>query len=43
MDSISQGFLVMLYGLIGVFSVLILFYIMIVILNKVFPYKEENE
>ncbi|WP_267134865.1 OadG-related small transporter subunit [Anaeropeptidivorans aminofermentans] len=43
MNTLSQGFQVMSYGLIGVFSVLILFYIMILVLNKVFPYKEDEE
>ena len=43
MNDISQGFELMLYGLSGVFSVLILLYILIVVLVKAFPYKSEDK
>ena len=39
MNDLNLGFQLMLYGLTGVFSVLILFYFTIVILNKLFPGK----
>lgn len=42
MNDIFLGVELMKYGLIGVFSVLILFYVMIMILMKIFPYREEN-
>lgn len=38
MSDISLGFQLMEYGLAGVFAVLILFYLMITILMKIFPY-----
>lgn len=43
MDHLNLGFQLMAYGLAGVFVVLILFYIMIKLLLKIFPYKEEQD
>jgi Na+-transporting methylmalonyl-CoA/oxaloacetate decarboxylase gamma subunit len=42
-SDISLGLQLMQYGLAGVFLVLILFYILIVIMMKLFPYKSEKE
>ncbi|NLO39492.1 MAG: OadG family protein [Ruminiclostridium sp.] len=43
MSDISLGLQLMGYGLVGVFVVLILFYFMILLMMKVFPYRPENE
>lgn len=43
MDELMLGVELMVFGLIGVFTVLILFYLMVVIIIKLFPYKEENQ
>lgn len=43
MSELSLALELMVYGLLGVFGVLILFYLLIVAINKVFPYKEEKE
>lgn len=43
MDELMLGVELMVFGLIGVFTVLILFYLMVVIITKLFPYKEENQ
>lgn len=40
MSDISLGFQLMGYGLVGVFTVLILFYFTIQLLMKLFPSKE---
>lgn len=42
MSEISLGLELMKYGLLGVFSVLILFYVMIFALMKIFPYRNEE-
>ena len=42
MDKLGLGIQLMLYGLAGVFTVLVLFYAMIVGLMKMFPYKPED-
>jgi len=42
MTAMNLGLKLMLYGLSGVFSVLILFYGVIKVLGKMFPYKEAN-
>ncbi len=39
---LQQGVLVMLGGMAGVFIVLILFYFLIKLLEKIFPYKPEE-
>lgn len=38
-----MGFYLMLYGLAGVFSALILFFILIKVMMKAFPYKEDKK
>ncbi|MBP7175946.1 MAG: OadG family protein [Thermoclostridium sp.] len=43
MSEISMGLQLMAYGLAGVFVVLILFYFMIMLMMKIFPYRAENE
>lgn len=43
MEELMLGVELMAYGLIGVFTVLILFYLMVVIIIKLFPYKEEKQ
>jgi len=43
MNDISLGYQVMVYGLAGVFLVLILFYALIGVLMKLFPYHPEKE
>jgi len=43
MDDIFLGIQLMEYGLAGVFLVLILFYVMIIVMMKVLPYKPENK
>lgn len=40
MSDISLGFQLMGYGLVGVFTVLILFYFTIQLLMKLFPHKD---
>ncbi len=42
MDKLGLGIQLMMYGLAGVFTVLILFYGMITGLMKLFPYKPEK-
>lgn len=42
MSDISLGLKLMVYGLLGTFSVIILFYIVILILMKIFPYRDEE-
>lgn len=42
MDKLGLGIQLMMYGLTGVFTVLIMFYGMIVGLMKLFPYKPEE-
>ncbi len=37
----GPGVLVTITGMLGVFAVLILFYLIILLLNRVFPYKPE--
>lgn len=39
----DQGLMLMLYGLTGVFTVLMVFYFIIKILVKIFPYKIKQE
>ena len=39
----QNGLIVMLVGMLGVFLVLILFYVMIRILTKAFPYKPDDQ
>ncbi len=41
-SKIEQGMLVMIFGMLGVFSVLILFYCVIKLLVKLLPYKQEE-
>ncbi|NLY18599.1 MAG: OadG family protein [Clostridiaceae bacterium] len=43
MSDLSLGLQLMEYGLAGVFLVLILFYVLIIILMKLFPYHPEKE
>lgn len=43
MSDLSLGFLLMGYGLVGVFGVLILFYVTIIGLNAAFPHKEASK
>ncbi len=43
MSEISLGLQLMGYGLAGVFVVLILFYFMIVLMLKIFPYRPEKQ
>ncbi len=43
MNELGLGVELMMYGLTGVFVVLILFYFVIKLLLKVFPYKEETK
>lgn len=43
MNDISLGLELMGYGLAGVFLVLILFYVMIVLMVKIFPFHPESE
>lgn len=43
MSDISLGLQLMEYGLAGVFLVLILFYILIIFLMKIFPYHPEED
>lgn len=43
MNDISLGYQLMGYGLAGVFLVLILFYVLIIVLMKLFPYHPEKE
>lgn len=43
MNDISLGLQLMVYGLAGVFLVLILFYVMIMLMMKIFPYRPESE
>ncbi|NLN63889.1 MAG: OadG family protein [Clostridiaceae bacterium] len=43
MSDISLGLQLMQYGLAGVFLVLILFYVLITLLVKIFPYRPEND
>lgn len=43
MKELMLGVELMIYGLIGVFSVLILFFFVIKLLTTVFPYKEEKK
>ena len=42
MNDVMLGFQVMGYGLAGVFSVIILFYIMIVVMGKILPGDKEE-
>jgi len=42
MSDISLGIKLMEYGLLGTFSVIILFYVIILILMKIFPYRDEE-
>lgn len=41
-SSFTQSLIVMLFGISGVFIVLILFFLLIVALMKIFPEKEAN-
>lgn len=41
-SNIEKGILVMLGGMLGVFIVLIIFYFLIKVLTKVFPYNPEE-
>ena len=41
-SNIEKGILVMLGGMLGVFIVLIIFYFLVKLLMKVFPYKPEE-
>lgn len=43
MSDVSMGLQLMGYGLAGVFLVLILFYVMILLMMKIFPYRPESE
>jgi Na+-transporting methylmalonyl-CoA/oxaloacetate decarboxylase gamma subunit len=43
MSEISMGLQLMGYGLAGVFLVLILFYVMILLMMKIFPYRPESD
>lgn len=43
MDNLRTGFMLMGYGLAGVFTVLILFYITIKVLMAIFKNKNESE
>lgn len=43
MNDIQLGLQLMGYGMAGVFLVLILFYLMILLLMKIFPYNPEKE
>ena len=43
MNELGLGIELMMYGLTGVFVVLIMFYFVIKLLLKVFPYKEETK
>ena len=43
MNELGLGLELMMYGLTGVFAVLIMFYFVIKLLLKVFPYKEETK
>ena len=43
MSDINLALQLMLYGLAGVFLTLILFYVAIRLLTKLFPYKEEQK
>ena len=40
-DIMGPGLLVTLGGMLGVFAVLILFYLIIMLLTRLFPYKSE--
>lgn len=40
-SKMEQGIFVTIFGMFGVFLVLILFYFLIVLLGKLFPYKPE--
>lgn len=42
MTDVTRGLMLMVYGLAGVFVVLILFYLAIIALRKIFPYKDEQ-
>jgi len=42
MNIINAGLMLMLYGIIGVFTVLILFYFSIIIMRKLFPAKDNE-
>ncbi|NLX77070.1 MAG: hypothetical protein GXZ01_06850 [Clostridiaceae bacterium] len=42
MNDIYLGLELMKYGLLGTFSVIILFYVIILILMKIFPYRNEE-
>lgn len=42
-SNIDKGLFVTLVGMLGVFFVLILFYVIIRIFSKVFPYKPEED
>lgn len=41
--NMEKGIVVTIFGLLGVFAVLILFYLMIRLLTKLLPYKQEEE
>jgi len=41
-SNIGKGIFVTIFGMLGVFIVLILFYFMIRLLTKVLPYKQEE-
>ena len=41
-DKLMDGLYVTAFGMIGVFVVLILFFFMIKLLTKIFPYKQEE-
>lgn len=43
MDQFGLGLQLMLYGLIGVFTVLIVYFVMIKVLVQIFPYKSEEK
>lgn len=43
MSDISLGFQLMGYGFPGVFLVLILFYVMITVMMKIFPYRKQSD
>lgn len=43
MNELGLGIELMMYGLTGVFVVLIMFFFVIKLLLKIFPYKEESK
>ena len=41
-SNMQKGLFVMLVGILGVFLVLVIFFFLIKVLQKVFPFKKEN-